>query len=57
MVENKITKKGDFVEIAFTGYANGNVFDSNIEPIESINMTNWNNGNQILAYQEFTNNW
>ncbi len=25
------TKKGDFVEIKFTGYSNGNVFDSNIE--------------------------
>lgn len=30
------------------------VFDSKTEPIESINMINWNNGNQILAYQEFT---
>ena len=25
------TKKNDFIEIKFTGYANGKVFDSNIE--------------------------
>jgi len=27
----EIIKKKDFVEIKFTGYSNGNVFDSNIE--------------------------
>ena len=35
-MENKIliekkTKKGDFLEIKYTGYANGKVFDSNVE--------------------------
>ncbi len=28
---NQITQKGDFIEIKFTGYGNGNMFDSNIE--------------------------
>jgi len=30
-VENNKVKKGDFIEIKFTGYSNGKVFDSNIE--------------------------
>ena len=31
MTETVKTKKNDFVELEFTGYANGEVFDSNIE--------------------------
>jgi FKBP-type peptidyl-prolyl cis-trans isomerase SlyD len=31
MVESQKTKKNDFIELKFTGYANGEAFDSNIE--------------------------
>ena len=30
-IMDKKTKKGDFLEIKYTGYANGKVFDSNVE--------------------------
>ena len=31
MSQNQIVKKNDFVEIKFTGYANNEIFDSNVE--------------------------
>jgi len=31
------TKKGDFVEIKFTGFANGEIFDSNTDDIKKLN--------------------
>lgn len=30
------------------------IFDSQIDSIDSINTKDWNNGNQIMAYCEFT---
>ncbi len=36
--EKEIAKKGDFVELKYTGYANGNIFDSNIK--EDLNKIN-----------------
>src|SRR3989338_6720181 len=30
-LDNNLTKKNDFIEISFTGYANGEIFDSNIK--------------------------
>lgn len=38
MAENEKTKKNDFVEITFTGYTNGEMFDSNIpENLKKLN--------------------